>query len=600
MSLLEQWLSESHLKALAAMLFHSIWQGVLLAAAAATVLLLTKRASAVLRYNLLVMLLFIFAAGAVYTYWTHLSGSSKIFEAVGEVTQLNEQQLQSQPLYSGDAVTGLIAVFQSHASLIVFCWLLLIFSRLCYLLTGYYAAHRLVREKLVAAPHQWTQRWTSLLGRMNIRANVGLMESALAKVPMVIGHFKPLVLIPAGMLMSLPPAQAEAILLHELAHIKRRDYLLNLMQQTVQCIFFFHPAVSWVCSLISEEREHCCDDVAAACNGDKHAYIQALVSFYEYSLPPATALAFGGRKRSLIDRIKRLIHHQNKTLNIMEKIFLTVALVIAGFVLQSFYHNGTNVGTGITGQVTDTIPKEKLEMSWTEDRKNFRAIFQNNQLAELYVDGKKIPPERLKEFQPVLDRMHNNREAARTDAARAKDDAEEARRDAEEIRREAMREARRANKEREEIREGDRSDDLEELNLTEAKVEKIVQEAMREAEEALQELQKEGVNEQKLEQELHSALQAAKQGLQKAQRELQEQKGRHQQEMSRSSEDHALVQITQEAVQLALNAATLGLQEANVELQESLKESGKMDKKEYRERKRQLREAYRNSQRSGN
>src|ERR1041384_7065410 len=108
---------------------------------------------------------------------------------------------------------------------------------------------------------------------------------------------------------------------------------MNLLSQTIEGIFFFPPAVLWVGSLISEEREHCCDDIAAQRNGDKLIYINALVSFYEKALPPATALSFRGKKYHLLGRVKRLIHQRNKTLNIMEKIFLTAGLVVASFLV---------------------------------------------------------------------------------------------------------------------------------------------------------------------------------------------------------------------------------------------------------------------------
>ena len=170
MPLLEQFLSESHVKAIAAMLFHSLWQGLLLAIAAAAVLLLTKKASAVLRYNLLVTLLFLFAAGSVYTCWSYLQGvTENIPVAATYAAELNELQAANKTFSSRDIVTNTINLFHSHAPIIVFSWLLLIFIRLCFIITGYYTVHRFSRNKLAAPPQKWKDRWTDLTAHMHIR-----------------------------------------------------------------------------------------------------------------------------------------------------------------------------------------------------------------------------------------------------------------------------------------------------------------------------------------------------------------------------------------------------------------------------------------------
>src|SRR4030095_11498069 len=95
------------------------------------------------------------------------------------------------------------------------------------------------------------------------------LQSSLTKVPVVIGHLKPVILFPIGILNSLPQNEVEAILLHELAHIARNDFLINLLQQFTEIIFFFNPAVIWVSSCIKSERENCCDDIAISVTQDK-------------------------------------------------------------------------------------------------------------------------------------------------------------------------------------------------------------------------------------------------------------------------------------------------------------------------------------------
>ena len=84
----------------------------------------------------------------------------------------------------------------------------------------------------------------------------------LVDVPSVIGTIRPVVLLPVAALTNLTPDQIEALLAHELAHIRRRDYAMNLAQTVAEALLFFHPAVWWMSARIREEREHCCDDVA--------------------------------------------------------------------------------------------------------------------------------------------------------------------------------------------------------------------------------------------------------------------------------------------------------------------------------------------------
>ena len=111
-----------------------------------------------------------------------------------------------------------------------------------------------------------------------------LLESAIVKVPVVIGLLKPVILLPLGLLSNLPPDQVEAVLLHELAHIRRKDYLVNLLQSFAEVVFFFNPALLWISSLMREERENCCDDVAISHIKNKKQFIHALVAFQEYAM----------------------------------------------------------------------------------------------------------------------------------------------------------------------------------------------------------------------------------------------------------------------------------------------------------------------------
>ncbi len=97
---------------------------------------------------------------------------------------------------------------------------------------------------------------------MGLKKSVSLLQSSWINSPLVIGAFKPLILLPASLVVGLPPDELDSILAHELAHVMRHDYLLNLLQIAVETLLFYHPAVWWISSRIRIERENCCDDIA--------------------------------------------------------------------------------------------------------------------------------------------------------------------------------------------------------------------------------------------------------------------------------------------------------------------------------------------------
>ena len=159
---------------------------------------------------------------------------------------------------------------------------------------------------------------------IGVRCSVSLLQSQLVKVPVALGILKPVILLPLGLITHLPPEQVETILLHELAHIRRRDYLVNLLQHIVEAIFFFNPAVRWISSLIRQEREASCDDIVVANCNQKTNYLNALVNFQEYSFKHNTpyAMSIGSKRHYLLNRVKRIINNKNKGVTLFEKAVL--------------------------------------------------------------------------------------------------------------------------------------------------------------------------------------------------------------------------------------------------------------------------------------
>jgi tetratricopeptide (TPR) repeat protein/beta-lactamase regulating signal transducer with metallopeptidase domain len=189
---------------------------------------------------------------------------------------------------------------------LVAAWLVGVLLLSLRLLGAWACVQRLKWRSTQAAAEPWPSTCARLAERMRLPQSVRLLQSALVQVPTVLGWLRPVVLLPLSAVADLPPAQLEALLVHELAHVRRHDYLVNLLQSVVETLLFYHPAVWWVSERIRLERENCCDDWAVALCGNRLVYARALTAMEELRsrpLPLATA-ANGG---PLLGRIRRLL-----------------------------------------------------------------------------------------------------------------------------------------------------------------------------------------------------------------------------------------------------------------------------------------------------
>ena len=301
--MLAHWAEAPIAKALGWTLIHFVWEGVLIAALLAAVLALNASASARLRYGLaaLAMAAMPAAIGVTLAWvWPGRADVAAVRNAGppgGAVLPPGLPQAPYVPAQPGP---------ESRVPWVVPFWMLGVFAFHLRTLGGWAAARRLRRVGVCRAPDAWQLRCNSLGRRLRLARPAVLLESCLGDVPAVIGLLRPVVLVPVGMLAGLPVEYVESILIHELAHIRRHDYLVNLLQSFIEGLLFYHPAVWWVSRVIRVERENCCDDVVVAVNGDARGYAAALAALEENRWPvrePALA-ATGG---NLMRRIRRLL-----------------------------------------------------------------------------------------------------------------------------------------------------------------------------------------------------------------------------------------------------------------------------------------------------
>jgi GWxTD domain-containing protein len=324
--LLETWVATPLAGAVGWTLLHSLWEGAIIAAALAASLLAIRSPRA--RYAAACVALLAMVAAFGFTLVRMAPDTSQAMQAVREPA-FPAWKVQNGLDASGHShLFGFAAVLPWVASL----WIAGVWIFYLWHVAAWISICRLRRRGVCCAPERWQQHLGRLSAQLRLSRPIRLLESCLVDAPIVLGHFRPVILMPIGLLAGLPAGQVEAILLHELAHIRRCDYLVNLLQRAAGGLLFYHPAVWWMCRVIRTERENCCDDVVVAMSGDAHEYAVALAALEENRASgrePALA-ATGG---NLMKRIRRLLNPK-KAKGAWTPLFAAVlAVSIAGLAL---------------------------------------------------------------------------------------------------------------------------------------------------------------------------------------------------------------------------------------------------------------------------
>ncbi|HTP31827.1 MAG TPA: M56 family metallopeptidase [Candidatus Acidoferrales bacterium] len=280
-------------------LLHFLWQGILVAALCALARALAGgRISARGRYAIACASLLAMTAAPAVTYWW--LGNSGQAARVGDFTAWGVRQA-----VAGVAYSPVTDPWQQAMPGIVMAWFAGAAACFFRLLMGCVSATALRRSRHAPVLPEWQQTLDRLIDRMHVSRSVRLLATDRVDSPSVVGWLRPVILAPVGVLCGLAPEQVEALLAHELAHVRRHDYLVNVLQGVVESLLFYHPAVWWISNQIRAEREHCCDDLAVAASGDVLVYARALAEL-ESMRPAYFKAALSANDGSLLRRIRRL------------------------------------------------------------------------------------------------------------------------------------------------------------------------------------------------------------------------------------------------------------------------------------------------------
>ncbi|HKP32313.1 MAG TPA: M56 family metallopeptidase [Chitinophagaceae bacterium] len=463
------WLTDTLIPALCRTLMHSLWQGLAAALIAGVILLTTKRTTAAIRYNSLVALYVLLLAGVGTTFILELQSANSF--AKSSTSSIDSFSIGPIPLNENSSLLSdnsnflgsVLQFLDKNSLIIVSVWFFFFLFQLSKIVFGLRQIQKLRNQKIHLPENRWAE-WISRKSRqLGINRTITLLQSEITKVPVAVGNLKPVILVPLGLLSQLSAEQVEAVLMHELAHIKRKDYFVNLLQSFADALFFFNPAFTWISSLIRQERETCCDDIVIQQTHNRNDYLEALISFENIRPSNAYAMALGTKKSFLLNRVKRILTRENSRLTGKEASSLVIGLVLIACSLMAFTPEKTVVQKKpqlIVDQHTpsvvlppakkDTVPQKRtynkpikfreIMTNIMDDGNNstyqVQAIDENGTkyrfrkdaetITSITVNGKEIPKEDYQNYYPIIDAIEQERQARKAKAVQVQESKQRA------------------------------------------------------------------------------------------------------------------------------------------------------------------------------
>ena len=316
-------------------LIHFVWQGAVLAMATATILYVCRSRSANARYLVACIGLALMVVAPVMTagiLWSpadeRVASGFATHSSLAEPTAVALLGRGDSVLLAGESTRGWMDPLLPYVVVIWLGGVVLLGTRLT---GGLWRIRHLRRTALAEPVSPWQAVADRVATQLRLPSAVRVVESRLVDTPTAVGWITPVVLLPVAALANLTPGQVEAILAHELAHIRRHDYVVNVLQTLAETLLFYHPAVWWVSRRIRTEREHCCDDLAVTVCNNRITYAAALAEL-ETERARETRLALAATRGPLIDRIRRVLQvpteHESRSLSGAVSLAISVVVVL--------------------------------------------------------------------------------------------------------------------------------------------------------------------------------------------------------------------------------------------------------------------------------
>lgn len=366
-------------------IIHSFWQASLIALLMSLIHRIANHKKAAFKYKVSVLSMVSVLLASIFTFAFYYSSTS---DKGLVATNLEITDFAVATGYSTSQLDGVKSFFTDNLHHINFIWIVGVALFIARFVFSYLYTKYLRNTALFTNTDTLQKVVNRLKSNLLLNKTIAIGESAKIDVPLVLGHFKPLILFPIGIVNMLTAEEVEAIITHELAHIKRFDYLSNILLTLVEILFYFHPAVWWISANVKAERENCCDDFALSQNIDKVVYAKALVKLEEIKMSrtPSLAMPFSSKKHHLLNRIKRIMNMPQTQNDIKEKSIATI-LLLSIFLLFNTQVNSKPVPSESnieTPQVTnDTLKIEgKEEMILTVKDGKFESLEIDEEIKE--------------------------------------------------------------------------------------------------------------------------------------------------------------------------------------------------------------------------
>jgi beta-lactamase regulating signal transducer with metallopeptidase domain len=304
-------------RAVGAALLHSLWQGALIGIATAALWWILRGSRPNARYALGCVALALMVAAWALTAWRTAVQLMPVAAVAGHTAppalgpagpfDVSPAIRTISPAELDEGAVSWARRLDSWAVRLVPLWLAGVFGLSCRLALSWWVVQRLRRAAPTPVAAIIAGRVQALAATLRVARAVRVAQSAAVQVPAVIGWLRPVILLPASALSGLSPSQLDAILAHELAHIRRHDFAVNVLQTAAEILLFYHPACWWVSRRVRAERELCCDDVAVSLCGDRLLYATALAELESLRAAPAPMHALAATDGPLLQRVRRLL-----------------------------------------------------------------------------------------------------------------------------------------------------------------------------------------------------------------------------------------------------------------------------------------------------
>ncbi len=420
-------------------LFHSIWIGGAIYAVLIILFSFLNNISSQQRYFISfysLLLLFILSFLCFLSIYNENPSSAMATYTGESILKIDSQQeLMEIPSETGISVVlkNIKLFLTKNIPITVFIWAVGVMLMLIYYSGVFIYTLRLKSRNLYHVDPAFEKLIFHLSRKINLDKKVKIFESAMAKIPMAVGYFKPVILFPLGFLSGLSPDQVEVIILHELVHISRADFPSKILQSIVEIFLFMNPFTWLISSKINEERENSCDDIVLGNCTDAMIYAKALLKAGGYGFSHLQlAPALTGNKNLLLRRIKRMFNKSTeaKPLRSLTSFSLIVLFSMIFYITSQSdqaKRNSINESaipviqeanfSGVTLinpmplikdlPILDTSSEtsEKIlsfNAEFEGENSEWKVIFKSGKISELYRDGKKIPKSEVTKYEGLV------------------------------------------------------------------------------------------------------------------------------------------------------------------------------------------------------